>query len=505
MESSAAARVLGGKYRLIRQLEQGGMGSVWYAEHLVLNSPVAVKLLHLEDRESAPLVQRFLREAQTAASLRSPHVVQILDYGVDEQTPFIVMELLVGESLARRLRRVGRLTPGETDVVITQVARAIGRAHDAGVIHRDLKPGNVFVVRDAELELIKVLDFGIAKAPASVGDNTQSGTFLGTPAYASPEQVHGARSLDYRTDLWSLGVITFECLLGARPFAGDTFGAIVLSVCSKPMPVPSSCGVVPAGFDEWFAKACARDPAERFASARQAADALALICARGPTHDEKSGTHGLAAGPGPLVVGQAPTVPDGEGASKVSGSAVRALSRDTHTSIAARTSPRRWLFLAAGVVLVSVVFLLRAALGPLESPPMAEPAPAASPSGVRAAEPAAAAPRGHADTPARAPTPSANTERGSAATVDVPDPGLRASAWTAAETQAEPAPKPPAVPPPASGQRAKARSKAKAKSASAASTAPAPAVPTDHTVPTGHAVPTSPAVQAGESEFDLGL
>jgi hypothetical protein len=475
MESSAADRVLDGKYRLVRQLEQGGMGSVWYAEHLVLNSPVAIKLLHLEDRESASHVQRFLREAQTAASLRSPHVVQILDYGVDEQTPFIVMELLVGESLARRLRRVGRLTPSETDVVITQVARAIGRAHDAGVIHRDLKPGNVFVVRDAELELIKVLDFGIAKAPASVGDNTQSGTFLGTPAYASPEQVHGARALDYRTDLWSLGVITFECLLGTRPFAGDTFGAIVLSVCSKPMPVPSSYGAVPAGFDEWFAKACARDPAERFASARQAADALSLICARGLTQ-EPSGAHGLAAVPGPLVAGQAPTVPDGKPAANVESSAVGVASRVTRTSSAALRGSRRRLFLGVSVVLVGGALLLRASRGPLEAPSAVESAPAASAPGPPAAEPSTAK------------MPIEPSPRAPAA-VAVPDTGALVSP-SAAEMPGAPAQQPPAVatePQPAGAKKSRARRKSKAKAAPAASAPPAP------------------AVKASESEFDLGL
>jgi eukaryotic-like serine/threonine-protein kinase len=363
MESSAAARVLGGKYRLVRQLEQGGMGSVWYAEHLVLNSPVAVKLLELDDQESTVVVDRFLREAQTAASLRSPHVVQILDYGVDEQTPFIVMELLVGESLAQRLRRAKRLTPAETELVIMQVARAVGRAHDAGVIHRDLKPGNVFVVRDADRELIKVLDFGIAKALASVGTNTQSGTFLGTPAYASPEQVQGVRELDQRTDIWSLGVIAFECLLGTRPFAGDTFGAIVLSVCSRPLPVPSTWGAVPVGFDEWFATACARAPAQRFPSARQAAEALSLVCTRGLTKDVSSSEQ-LQAHAASALSGQAPTLPDDVDAAN----GTQRAATLSHGSALARASRRPgWLWAAgaAGALVLGSVVLLR---GPDRAP-----------------------------------------------------------------------------------------------------------------------------------------
>src|SRR4051812_27477339 len=141
-------RVLVGRYRLDERLGAGGMGSIWRAQHLVLAAPVAGKLI---DREALPdegTIARFLREAQAAATLRSPHVVQILDYGIDQTLPFIVMELLEGENLAQRLRRVRRLTPAETARFVTQTSRAVQRAHDAGIIHRDLKPENVFLVRN---------------------------------------------------------------------------------------------------------------------------------------------------------------------------------------------------------------------------------------------------------------------------------------------------------------------------------------------------------------------
>ncbi|HEY3666689.1 MAG TPA: serine/threonine-protein kinase, partial [Polyangiaceae bacterium] len=135
--------IIAGKYRLLRKLGQGGMGSVWYAEHLTLHSPVAIKLIDPSIADNAEALGRFLREAQSAASLRSPHVVQILDHGVDNGVPYIAMELLDGESLADRLTRVVRLSPSETARVLQHVGRAIGRAHEAGIVHRDLKPDNI--------------------------------------------------------------------------------------------------------------------------------------------------------------------------------------------------------------------------------------------------------------------------------------------------------------------------------------------------------------------------
>ena len=183
--------VLGGRYRLIRQLVEGGMGSVWYAEHLTLRSPVAVKLITLDGNCSEESAQRFLLEARAGAALRSPHVVQILDYGLHEGHPFLVMELLVGESLAAHLRRAGPLAAAATACVISQVARALTRAHGAGVVHRDLKPANIFLIADDNELLVKLLDFGIAKsfkdslAPSSA-PLSRTGTFIGRDGYERP-------------------------------------------------------------------------------------------------------------------------------------------------------------------------------------------------------------------------------------------------------------------------------------------------------------------------------
>jgi eukaryotic-like serine/threonine-protein kinase len=278
VEALEPNRVLAGRYKLEVRLGAGGMGTIWRAEHLVLQAPVAVKLI---DREAVPdedTVARFLREAKAAAALRSPHVVQIIDYGVDGHIPFMVMELLEGENLAQRLKRHRRLSRQDTARILTHVGRAMVRAHDAGIVHRDLKPDNVFLVRNEDEEHAKVLDFGVAKVEqgglGAEGTRTRTGSILGTPYYMSPEQAQGNKTVDFRSDLWSLGVIAFECLTGKRPFYSDGLGDLVLTICIRDLPVPSDVAPVPLGFDRWFARACARDPEARFQNAREMTEAL---------------------------------------------------------------------------------------------------------------------------------------------------------------------------------------------------------------------------------------
>ena len=278
VEAPEPNRVLAGRYKLVARMGAGGMGAIWRAEHLVLQAPVAVKLI---DRDAVPdedTMSRFLREAKAAAALRSPHVVQIIDYGLDGKTPFMVMELLEGENLAQRLKRTRRLSRQDTARILTHVARAMQRAHDAGIVHRDLKPDNVFLVKNEDEEHAKVLDFGVAKIDQSglgpEATRTRTGSILGTPYSMSPEQAQGNKAVDHRSDLWSLGVIAFECLTGKRPFYSDGLGDLVLTICVRDLPVPSDVAPVPLGFDEWFARACARDPEQRFQSAREMTEAL---------------------------------------------------------------------------------------------------------------------------------------------------------------------------------------------------------------------------------------
>ncbi|MEO7035412.1 MAG: serine/threonine-protein kinase [Polyangiaceae bacterium] len=358
--------VIAGKYRLLQKLGEGGMGSVWRAEHLTLRSQVAIKLIDPSLATTNDARDRFLREAQSAASLRSPHVVQILDHGVDEGTPYIAMELLDGESLGERLARVGRLEPSEAARLLVQIGRAVGRAHDSRIVHRDLKPDNVFIVRNDDEEIAKVLDFGIAKLSTQGIDDaatggTRTGAMLGTPYYMSPEQAEGARSLDHRSDIWAMGVIAFECLLGRRPFDGETIGGLVLSICSRPLPVPSSCGLVPASFDAWFARACCRDVNGRFTSAREASAELKRLCEDGSISVEQPTLQNPTHEP---VESSAPDVAEaGRPRSTVSARSLAAVSssqQGSDASVALMRSRRRAMAAVGIVVLLAgAAFALR--------------------------------------------------------------------------------------------------------------------------------------------------
>ena len=275
-------REIAGRYRLVSQLGQGGMGSVWRADHMSLSSPVAIKLIDPEIARRPEMLERFQREAQSSAALRSPHVVQILDYGVDEGVPFIAMELLEGESLAARLARLHRLPFADTVRVVSHIGRALAKAHEGNVIHRDLKPDNVFLVKNDDKEIAKVLDFGIAKitgnGPGSAkGNATRTGSILGTPSYMSPEQAQGTKTIDGRSDLWSLAVIAFECVVGHVPFQSEALGDLLIKICVHPIPVPSQLAMVPPGFDAWWARASNRDPNLRFQSGKELADALRQV------------------------------------------------------------------------------------------------------------------------------------------------------------------------------------------------------------------------------------
>ncbi|MEM6931680.1 MAG: serine/threonine-protein kinase, partial [Myxococcota bacterium] len=253
------------------------MGEVWRAEHIKLASPVAIKVLPTSVAQEPKRSARFMREAQAAAAIRSTNVVHVLDYGVEDGIAYIAMEYLEGESLDGRLDYTGRLTPVETLNVVVQVAKAIGRAHKRGIVHRDLKPANIFIADEDEGEVVKVLDFGIAKLvhqDKKPDDTTVTGTVLGTPYYMSPEQARAHKVVDHRTDLWALGIIAFECITGERPVDGASVGDIISKICSLDMPKPSQLNPVPVGFDAWFRKATSRDPDDRFQSAREMATTL---------------------------------------------------------------------------------------------------------------------------------------------------------------------------------------------------------------------------------------
>src|SRR5258708_7011022 len=254
--------------RLVRPLGQGGMGSVWVAEHLSLRTNVVVKFMARELAGSQEALTRFSREAAAASQVKSPHVVQMFDHGVREDgRPYIVMELLEGRDLEQQLVARGKLAPEEVVTIVVQLGRAIWKAHECGIVHRDIKPSNVFLLDAGGGELfVKLLDFGIAKGSDAgiAASTTRTGSFVGSPYYMSPEQVVGAKHIDFRSDLWSLGVVTYEALTGEKPFFAETVGALALKIHRDPLPVPTHVnGALPAAIDAWFARACAREPGAR--------------------------------------------------------------------------------------------------------------------------------------------------------------------------------------------------------------------------------------------------
>lgn len=278
MSSIKVGCVIAGKYKLERPLAKGGMGSIWVARHLQLETTVAVKFIEPRLADLPEARGRFEREAKASAQLQGPHLVQIYDYGVEGGTPYMVMEHLEGEDLSTRLNREKQLPLRAVDQIVRQVARVLRRAQEAGIIHRDLKPGNIFLIRGADEEdVVKVLDFGVAKTPKAISreEMTKSGTLIGSPRYMSPEQARGVKTIDHRSDLWALAVIAYRAVTGELPFQGSEIGDVIVKICSESVPAPSSLvpGLSPA-VDRFFERAFERDPDRRFQSASNMARAF---------------------------------------------------------------------------------------------------------------------------------------------------------------------------------------------------------------------------------------
>ncbi|HEX3774748.1 MAG TPA: serine/threonine-protein kinase [Polyangiaceae bacterium] len=277
MEAAAAGSIIANRYRLLRKLGAGGMGSVWLAHDQSLDSQCAIKLVDPEKAANEEVRVRFEREAKAAAQIRGVNVVDIFDHGIFDGIPYIVMEFLEGEDLGARLDRNGPLDLDQTYQVIAQVARALVRAHANGIVHRDLKPENIFLVPGDDAEVAKVLDFGIAKHEqySLAGKTTKTGSFMGTPYYMSPEQARG-KQIDWRSDLWALGVIVFQCLTGRPPFESEALGELMGMIIYDPIPkITERNPRLPASLDAWWSKAVAREREERFQSAKELADAFA--------------------------------------------------------------------------------------------------------------------------------------------------------------------------------------------------------------------------------------
>ena len=262
--------------RLVSRLGQGAMGEVWLADHLTLKTRVAVKLMSSEiGPDDDEVMARFNAEASTAAQIKSAHVVQTFDQGVAPNgSPFIVMELLEGESLGDRLDRTGWLSLRQTGQVIAQTAKALGAAHKLGIVHRDIKPDNLFLTATDEGLHVKVLDFGIAKQTGlpKMGGITTPGVLVGTPEFMSPEVVL-TTTVDYHADLWALAVTAYLCVTGTLPFTAEAIGQLCVKLVKAEFKAPSELRpeVVPRSLDDWFRTAMHRDPSQRFPSAKDMA------------------------------------------------------------------------------------------------------------------------------------------------------------------------------------------------------------------------------------------
>jgi serine/threonine protein kinase/class 3 adenylate cyclase len=279
-------RTIGGKYTLEREFARGGMGAVWAAFDSHLRRKVALKLMSADHLASPNARSRFEREAMAIAQLQSPNVVQIYDYGIDADAPYIVMELLEGEDLQARVTRLGKLPLAAAAGIITQAAKALSAAHASGIVHRDIKPANIFLARSDSEEIVKVLDFGVAALVSGLGSTenhvTRAGGVVGTPHYMSPEQVRGSKGIDFRSDLWSLAVVAYRAVTGRLPFEAEAFGELLIQICTDPIPPASrySADLGPE-VDRFFERALSRDPGRRFASARELAAAFAALATEG--------------------------------------------------------------------------------------------------------------------------------------------------------------------------------------------------------------------------------
>jgi formylglycine-generating enzyme required for sulfatase activity/tRNA A-37 threonylcarbamoyl transferase component Bud32 len=294
----APGAVIGGAYRIVRPLSEGGMGAVFVAEHVNTRKPRALKIMHAHYMHDPALRERFVQEAQIGARIESEHVVEVVDAGVDERTgmPWLAMELLEGQDLAQRIERGGPIPVGEAREIISQLCHALEAGHKVGIVHRDLKPENIFIAKARRVGVpftVKVLDFGIAKILEDARTRNQTSA-IGTPLWMAPEQTEASNRITPASDVWALGLVVFRMLTTryywAEAYRPDTnVHAILTEVLQKPL-VPASqraaelgaANLIPSGFDAWFSGCVDRDPGRRFPSAGRAFEWLATILAPVP-------------------------------------------------------------------------------------------------------------------------------------------------------------------------------------------------------------------------------
>jgi len=391
--SSIVGDVLG-NYRVISELSRGGMGTVYRAEHALLGRPAAIKLLHSELTRSDELVQRFFNEAKAATAIRHPGIVEVYDFGyADDGRAYLVMEFLEGEPLGARLARRGRLPEPEAAHIARGIAGALRAAHGKGIFHRDLKPDNVFLVPDPDGagDRVKVLDFGVAKLADATPEGmkfTRTGALMGTPLYMAPEQARAAATIDHRADLYSLGCILYELLVGEPPFVAEGAGEIIaLQMFGTVEPPRQRVAELTAGIETIVMRLLEKEPDARYASAHEVQQALARILERKPTRSAE-----------PAKLGHAPTQV-----------AIVAAAAPPATHVTEPPRSRRAMPVIAGAIALVLVAGAGALLamrgdGSRATPPIVAPStgPTATPT---TAPPPVAAPSAPAPEPARGEPP----------------------------------------------------------------------------------------------------
>jgi eukaryotic-like serine/threonine-protein kinase len=370
------------KYKIERQLGEGGMGKVFLATHVHLAERVAIKVLHREMTTRVDLVDRFLREARASVRLKTEHVVRILDADRSpDGLPYIVMEYLDGRDLLAMFRQRGPLPVGEVVDYVLQTCEAMAEAHGQALVHRDIKPANLFVTQRSDgSTLVKVLDFGISKTLDRDLQLTSSQAMLGTPAYMSPEQLRASRDVDTRTDLWSLGVVMFELLAGSQPFDAPSFGELVIQVVTQP--APPLTADVPRGIATAIARCLERDPAARFQSVGELASAIAPFAAdraAGASAAQRVATilrNRVQSQPALPIVQLAHASADGATTEMTSNGAVHAIS--SMSTVAPPSSRRGWIAAGTAVAAIAVIAVVALTTGGGDARPDDRSAPSAS-------------------------------------------------------------------------------------------------------------------------------
>ena len=414
------------RYRLLHVLGEGGMGAVWAARNEVIGRDVALKVMQPELAKDRQATQRFFNEARICASIRDPSIVDVLDFGYTEKgAPYIVMELLTGESLEALVLREQRVAPATLLPIVRDVAAALQLAHDKTIVHRDLKPSNLFLHRTPRGQLIpKLLDFGISTVLSDPATRmTRTGAVIGTPVYMSPEQA-GGKVVDHLSDIYALGAIMYEALSGHLPFADDSYNALIVAIATQtPPPLTSLVDNLPPGLVELVEGCMARDRSARIQTAAEIAERADTLLGAGLPHASQPShpstqilvtRHGTALTPDHALMPTrtSPPTPSDVHTTVDSGSNLLHTGVPLSRTLGGSSKRRPLLFVLGAVVLLSIIAAVGIWRAYAGAEPVAEPAASETP---QPSSPAVVEPPSPVETSSEASETSAPSASASAA------------------------------------------------------------------------------------------